>query len=275
MRKPIGSDPWQRSPWTPGPWGINDSGSPFSDFPGPTPGPWGVNDSSPGCILGMTHGLAVTPPAGTEPDAGASADKKDPFSFLLTYLPKLKKDFEGNIPHMYLDTGGKVTVGVGEMLPNVAAAQKLAFVRRPDPTATPAVVAGAATADEIKTDFENVDQQAAGKAAPYYKQFTKLDLPSNVIDTLLNTRVKDFTAQLVANFPDFNSYPDEARAALFDMAYNLGIGKLTSQFPTFCKAVKDKDWAKAATECKRGGIPDDRNAWTKSQFEAAAPPKPK
>jgi GH24 family phage-related lysozyme (muramidase) len=176
---------------------------------------------------------------------------------------------------MYLDTGGNVTVGVGEMLPNVAAAQKLGFVRRLDATAKPPVVAGAATGDEIKADYENVNKQIAGKIASYYKQFTKLDLPSSVIDSLLKTRVEQFTTELIASFPDFNSYPNAARAALFDMAYNLGTSKLTSQFPTFCKAVKDKNWAKAATECERGGIPADRNDWAKSQFEAAAAASPK
>ena len=60
--KPIGSDPWQRQPWTPGSWGINDSGSPFFDFPGPTPGPWGINDDSPGCILDVTHGAQIETP---------------------------------------------------------------------------------------------------------------------------------------------------------------------------------------------------------------------
>lgn len=215
----------------------------------------------------MTNGLNLIPPDAAPEKTGA--DKNDPASFQIAYLPKLR-EFEGNYSHMYLDTGGNVTVGVGEMLPNLAAAQKLAFVRRPDPTSKPPVVAGLAMEDEIKTDFDNVNKQTAGKLASYYKQFTKLDLTDSVIDSLLKLRVMQFTAQLVASFPDFNSYPDEARAPLFDMAYNLGTGKLTSQFPNFCKAVKDKDWAKAATECKRGGISDARNDWTKSQFEAAA-----
>ena len=38
--------------------------------------------------------------------------------------------FEGRIAHMYLDTKGLVTVGVGKMLRNEAAALKLPFVRR-------------------------------------------------------------------------------------------------------------------------------------------------
>lgn len=186
-----------------------------------------------------------------------------------TYLPKLK-EFEGNVGYMYLDTGGNVTVGVGEMLPNAAAAQKFAFVRRADATAKPPVLPGPATADEIKADFDNVKQQAAAKAAEYYKQFTKLDLPQSVIDSTVSSEVFQFTVGLTARFPEFPLYPAEACAALFDMAYNLGLSKLTSQFPTFCKAVKDKDWATAAKECKRGGIPDDRNDWTKAQFEKAA-----
>lgn len=185
-----------------------------------------------------------------------------------TYLPKLK-EFEGVFSYMYEDTTGNVTVGVGNMLPNAAAAQKLAFVRRPDPTAKPPVLAGPATADEVKADFDNVNKQPAGKLASYYKQFTKLDLPDNAIDALLTARVSSFTTTLLATFTDFNMYSDEVCAAVFDMAFNLGIGKLTSQFPSFCTAVKAKDWATAAAQCHRVGIPDSRNAWTKAQLEKA------
>jgi len=186
-----------------------------------------------------------------------------------TYLPKLK-EFEGVFSYMYLDTTGNVTVGVGNLLANAAAAQKLAFVVRPNPLAKPPIFARPATADEIKADFDSVDSQVAGKQATYYKQFTKLDLPSNVIDALLKSRVQEFTTALCATFPDFNSYPAEACAAIFDMAFNLGIGKLTSQFPTFCKAVKALDWSTAAEQCHRIGINDARNEWTKAQLEAAS-----
>ncbi len=184
------------------------------------------------------------------------------------YLPKLK-EFEGSYSYMYEDTAGNVTVGVGKMLPNAAAAQKLGFVRRANPTAKPPVVAGPATPDEVKADFDSVNSQPSGKLASYYKQFTKLDLPDNVINTLLNADVQSFLSSVIASFPDFNSYPVEACAAIFDMAYNLGSGKLVSDFPTFCKAVKAKDWATAVKECQRGGIGDARNAWTKAQLEKA------
>ena len=187
-----------------------------------------------------------------------------------SYLPKLK-EFEGSISYMYDDTAGNVTVGVGNLLPNAIAAQKLAFVRRADPTAKPPMLPGPATADEIKADFDNVNKQAAGRVASYYKQFTKLDLPDTVINALLTTRVQQFTTTLIATFPDYNTYSAEACAGIFDMAFNLGVGKLTSAFPTFCKAVKDKDWAVASAQCNRlPPVSDSRNSWTKAQFDKAA-----
>ena len=78
-----------------------------------------------------------------------------------------------------------------------------------------------------------------------YKQFTKLDLPETAIDALLQTRVTEFCVDLVAAFPDFQQYPDPVCAALFDMAFNLGMTKLTGTFPMFCAAVKRRDWATA------------------------------
>jgi GH24 family phage-related lysozyme (muramidase) len=188
-----------------------------------------------------------------------------------TYLPKLKV-FEGDVSYMYEDSNGNVTVGIGNMLRDAAAAQKLAFVRRPNLTAKPPILAGPATAIEIKADFDNVNKQpyGGGIKASYYKQFTKLDLPQNVIDNLLNARVQGFITTLLATFPDYNSYPPEACAAIFDMAYTLGIGKLTSQFITFCAAVKAKDWVTAAGQCHRRGIQESRNIWTMAQFGKAA-----
>jgi GH24 family phage-related lysozyme (muramidase) len=186
----------------------------------------------------------------------------------ITYLPKLK-EFEGVYSYMYLDTTGNVTVGVGNLLPSAAAAQKLAFVLRPNPLASPPILTRPATLDEIAADFDSIDNQPPGKLAGYYKQFTRLDLPGNVIDALLGSRVQEFTAALCTAFPDFNSYPAEACAAIFDMAFNMGLGKLTSAFPSFCKAVKRMDWATAAAQCRRIGINNARNDWTKAQLEKA------
>src|SRR5208283_2164692 len=71
QRKPIGTDPWQSNPRTPGPLGINDSASPFGSLPGPTPGPVGVNDAHTGEVLNMSRGL-MSPDEPDSNDEGAT-----------------------------------------------------------------------------------------------------------------------------------------------------------------------------------------------------------
>ena len=195
-----------------------------------------------------------------------------------TYLPILS-GFEGAIPYMYLDTSGNVTVGVGNLLADATEAQALAFVVRPDPDANPDSNSGAdpsaapiaATPDQIAADFAKLTQQPKAMAASYYKEFTALDLPDDAIMALLTSRVQAFTIQLIATFPNFNDYPSEACAAIFDMAFNLGLRKVTTGFPTFTRAVQAADWTTAAAQCHRlPPISAARNNWTQAQLLQAA-----
>jgi GH24 family phage-related lysozyme (muramidase) len=168
---------------------------------------------------------------------------------------------EGSIPHMYLDTVGKVTVGVGNMLPDVASAQKLAFINRK--TLMPA------TKDEIKTDFETVSKLTKGRIASFYKSSTALDLPSSVIESLLNNRIDGFKRELKLRFPNFETYPMTVQFALLDMAFNLGTNGLVSKFAKFKKAIEDKDWKNAASESRRPQVSSARNATVKKWLEDA------
>src|SRR5947207_13573586 len=91
-------------------------------------------------------------------------------------IKALLEPSEGNKSFMYLDTKGFVTVGIGNLIPTADAACALAFVNR----ATQA----AASAGEIKADFASVSAQPKAKAANFYRQFTKLDLPEADVDHL-------------------------------------------------------------------------------------------
>lgn len=179
------------------------------------------------------------------------------------YLPILSQ-FEGSIPWMYIDTTGNVTVGVGNLLADAASAQALSFVQ--SDLTTPA------TQDQIAADFNALAGKAKGQSPGYYRSFTTIRLTNDAIQTLLSNRVNGFLADLAAAFPDYDSYPAPACAALFDMAFNLGLGGLTSKFPHFCAAVKTQDWPAAATQCQRGGIQAARNNWANAQFLQAAQP---
>jgi GH24 family phage-related lysozyme (muramidase) len=161
------------------------------------------------------------------------------------------KRFEGSISHMYLDTVGAVTVGVGRMLPDAVAAAKLAFLRNADQAA--------AAAQEIKDEFSVVHGKEKGKVASFYKQFTTLHLTDATIDTLLTEDLERVVTGLTGKLPDYGSYPEKVQEALVDMAFNLGLNGLMTKFPKFIGHIKQRDWKAAAGECKRGGISDARN----------------
>ena len=172
------------------------------------------------------------------------------------------KHGEGSIPHMYLYTVGKVTVAVGNMLPDAAAGQTLVFVKRGTDQR--------ASVEESSADFAAVSAQPKGKVAGFYKQFTKLDMPEQAINELLDARIVGFEAGLRKDFVGYDGFPDSARIGLMDMAFNLGNRGLVKKFPTFTAAARASDWAKCAEECKRQGIADSRNEETEKLFLGAA-----
>lgn len=168
---------------------------------------------------------------------------------------------EGSIPWMYLDTVGKVTVGVGNMLPDVAAAQALPFE---------AAGGSAASAGSIADAFQAVSAQQKGRVASAYRDVTTIRLSEQGIDDLLDRRIDEFEAGLRQQFPDFDTYPDPARMGILDMAFNLGLNGLKSKFPTFSRCARNRDWGCCANECRRRGIQDSRNAETRHLFMEAA-----
>jgi GH24 family phage-related lysozyme (muramidase) len=171
------------------------------------------------------------------------------------------ENWEGKISHMYLDTKGLVTVGVGKMLPDATAAQELDFVRRAD--------GGSATADEIAADFNTVSAQAAGRLAATYKKYTSLDLPDEAIGDLLKIVVEGFENDLEQSYAGYDNYPLSAKRALLDMIYNLGLDGLL-KFKKMKASVEAGDWTTAAAQCHRNGPSEARNNWTRDLFLDAA-----
>ena len=172
-------------------------------------------------------------------------------------------EHEALITHLYLDSVDKVTVGVGNMLPTVSAAQALAFVVRATPSR-------AATAEQIQADWDRVVAEAGrNKRAAAFAKVTLLDLPDSICWGLLKTRIDDeFLPGLKKLFPTWEQIPTPAKRALLDMAYNLGLAGL-KKFKTMRGHVHNGDWQRAAQTCSRTGIPDTRNQWTAARFEEA------
>jgi len=174
---------------------------------------------------------------------------------------------EGNVPHMYLDSEGYVTIGIGSLVSSVSVAQKLPFVHDKTHKKT--------TASEIKTEFRNVLKQK--KLSPikykalFYKRFTHLILTQNMIDNLLMSQLANFYKELKRLYAKFDTYPLEVKLALFDLIFNLGMTKLRKKFPKFNRAILAGDWKKAANESHRKRLISTlRNNYVKNLLLIAA-----
>ena len=160
---------------------------------------------------------------------------------------------------MYRDTVGKVTVGVGLMLPDAKAAEALPFV----------LGTRAATPEEIAAEYARVDAMAMGRASAFYKTPTSLVLTQQTIDAKLSSILAGFEADLKGQFPHYDSLPDGVKMALLDMIYNLGPAGLFKGFPHLVAAIETGAWAQAAEHCMRRGPSAPRNNWTREQFLSA------
>jgi GH24 family phage-related lysozyme (muramidase) len=187
---------------------------------------------------------------------------------ILNHAVEAITDFEGQVPHMYLDTKSNVTVGIGQLLATRTAAQALPFRMRADgKPASASAIAG--EYDAIQAISPRGARNDLGFA--HFRELTTLDLPEADCRALLTARlIGEFYPQLRIAYPGFDEFPAPAQEALFDMIYNLGATGLAEKFPTFSREMRSRDWRDAARQCHRIGLADARNDYVRDRLLAAA-----
>jgi GH24 family phage-related lysozyme (muramidase) len=156
--------------------------------------------------------------------------------------------FEGIVPHLYLDTRGNVTCGVGFLVPNKEALDRYEW--QPDVLTA-------------RGDYDRVRASAPAHAAAYYAGLCHATLTAATMRAHFDAHVTTVVAQIAQWRLD--TVPRAARVALVDMAFNLGVGGL-SKYVRLRTAVLARDWATAALECSRKGIQQSRNDATRDLF---------
>lgn len=177
---------------------------------------------------------------------------------------------ESFVPHMYLDSISKVTVGYGTMMPTAAATAGINLINIAAKPQRPAT-------EKEKADEWQVLQNLspAGTAinfvAGHYRQYTSLTMTLEEGRRLLADRLNGFISMLRRNCPGFDDFPEDAQVAMMDMAYNLG-NRIHTRFPSFTRAVNKlggPDWATAARESRRPQLSRARNTEIHDLFMAA------
>lgn len=160
---------------------------------------------------------------------------------------------EGTFRKMYKDSKGKVTVGVGFMLPFVETALLLPFQPR----------------ETVASDYQTVRMLPVGHTADWYQSYTRSELSPESIRTLFVQKCGEFITSLQRAFPGMQHFPEPASLALIDMAYNMGPHELLS-WPKLVTAVRSLDWKTCAAQCHRKDVGDARNEATAALFREAA-----
>ncbi len=183
--------------------------------------------------------------------------------------------YEGKVNHLYLDSEGNVTVGVGHLVKNRGAVASIVLCKTKN--SVPAKIASLKEKqNEYDAVLRSVSKDYDSYKASYYKKKTKLVMTEEDIDDLLDKHISSFYKELKVIFTkkngysdDFDNLPKNVQMALFDMIFNIGASELAKGFPKFNKALKGKDWKKAATESNRPQINDARNNYVKNLLKTA------
>ncbi|BEM74046.1 hypothetical protein SME36J_34690 [Serratia marcescens] len=163
---------------------------------------------------------------------------------------------EGSITHMYMDTTGHVTIGIGTMLPNVQAAQAVPFIS----------AGNASTPQQIEAEYNRVAAIGPGYTAQHYQQGATMGISPNTVRSLAQSHVNDDRNYLRGMYPEFDSFPLSVKVALHDIIYTVGPTRLRNGFPSFNNAINSKNWSEAAKESNRKDVGAGRNRNTRRQL---------
>jgi hypothetical protein len=150
------------------------------------------------------------------------------------------------VPYMYLDIKGLVTVGVGNLVDPVEAAQALPFRFKNRPgIANPGTPA---TRDQIAAEWGKLKGNP-GLAQQRFDPLTELELSDDDMNSLILTRVTENEGFLKGRpwFKDFDTWPADAQLGLLSMAWAMGPAA-PGQFPHFRAACQVMNFNTAAVE---------------------------
>jgi GH24 family phage-related lysozyme (muramidase) len=207
-----------------------------------------------GIILTGPNGKHVIRPSKFLPMPVSKITQSDAFNFT--------RGNENNFEHMYADSEGNVTVGIGHAIFQPQGAHRLPFVRKD--------TGAAATQAEIDKDYNAVDG-ITNHVASYFASLTDLELSQTDIDGLFQSDFNTHIKVADAFFP-LDQLPQPVQIALFDLAFQTG-GKLVKgkTFKRLQDALRRRDWGRAGAEMN---VANDaqRNSARLTQASKAATP---
>lgn len=180
--------------------------------------------------------------------------------------------YEGKFNHLYLDTKGKVTVGVGHLVLSRNAVSSIPLYNTKNN-----MPSQPATLQQKQVEYDSVAKLPWGQryGAFSFKKHTSLVMKDSDIELLLNKHIDSFYKELVVIYTktngyteNFDSFHKNIQLALFDMIFNLGAHKIVHTFPNFNVALKAGDWKRAGVESNRPDVSPARNQYVRGLLQS-------
>lgn len=171
--------------------------------------------------------------------------------------------WEGRVSHLYLDSRGNATIGIGCLIPQLSVYQELPMRVRER----------LATKFEIQNDWVRVTGMEKGHPWSFYAEKgtdSQVHLTDIGIDGLAESRAASAVRSLRGLIEVFDDLPEKAQIGTLDLCWCLGSGKLRSKYVKFLAAIRSLDMAGAARECGIFGAREARNIWRAQLFVDAS-----
>ncbi len=172
--------------------------------------------------------------------------------------------FENLIQHIYLDTEGKITTGVGALIDDedvFMAVDWLVDGKRP------ATVAEKKAAYDHFQDLKRQEKFGQKYGAGYYKDESRLQVPEEYALKRLNEHLQNDLKKLREGIDGFDNLPYPLKDVLMDIRYNTG--SVTRKNWKFLReGIDKKDLTQIFNHVNRPQVSSSRNKWTKERVKA-------
>lgn len=173
-------------------------------------------------------------------------------------------DFEELVPHIYLDTKGKITTGVGALVDDETTFKAVDWLVD---NKRPATDAEKQAAYNRFQDLKRQKKFGQDYGAGYYKDKSRLHVSEAYALQRMNDHLQNDLKKLREGIDGFDSLPYPLKEVLLDIRYNTGAVSQT-KWPNLRNGIREKNLTKIYHNVNRLKIQEKRNQWAKERIKA-------
>ena len=213
-----------------------------------------------------TYRIAENALSATQSDGRHTANNDTSDERLLRKAAERLKDpdFEGLVPHIYLDTKGKITTGVGALVDDETTFKAVDWLVD---NKRPATDAEKQAAYNHFQDLKRQEKFGQKYGAGYYKDESILQVSEAFALQRMNEHLQNDLKKLREGIDRFDSLPYPRKEVLLDIRYNTGAVSQT-RWPNLRNGIREKNLTKIYHNVNRLKIQKKRNQWGKERIKA-------